>query len=546
MIDGKRIYENMKRLVAVPSTSGTGEEVNAAYKLWELLREIPYFAEHSENVQLVPIEGDPFGRCLVAAYLECAPGKAETVILSGHYDVVDTEEYGSLQDIAYDVEAITERINELYINDECKKDYESGRWLFGRGTADMKYGHALCLELLRHYSEEGGIRGNLLYVAVCGEETNSEGMLAAVPFFNDFAKKQGLVYKAFLLAEGFLVEGQEEGVKYIQYGGAGKVMPMFFCVGAATHGEEPLKGLDANILAAKVYEEMVLNPKFCQKNHGVTTSPPAGLKLQDLKTNYSLSTSLYAATYYNIATIKLSPEDTMRELISVAETAFDRAIRLMEAKAAAFAEFSGVELENLERYEAKACVKTFREIYEAAEAKFDGDLEGYLREYTEELMKVNPEIQDTCIKLVRRLYELSGDKRPMIIVSIMPPYYPDVNVDLEDAATSELLQYVDEIIDYAREKYGETLKTSEYYGISDLCYTWLADGMNFDKLFENLVGEKLLYQFPAEALKEFKVPAIVLGSYGKDMHKYTERLCKDYNFDILPDLYTTLIEKILQ
>ena len=543
MIDGNRIFENMKRLIAVPSTSGTDEEVNAAYKLEELLREIPYFAEHKESVRLVPIEGDPFGRCLVTAFLECVPGKAETVILSGHYDVVDTEEFGSLQDIAYDVDAITKRINEMYINEECKKDYESGRWYFGRGTADMKHGHALCLELLRHYSEEGGINGNLLYVAVCGEETNSEGMLAAVPFFNDFAQKHGLVYKAFLLTEGFMVEGQEEGVKYIQYGGAGKVMPMFFCVGAATHGEEPLKGLDANILAAEVYEEMVLNPKFCQKNHGVTTAPPAGLKLQDLKTNYSLSTSLYAACYYNIATIKLSPEDTMKELVSVAETAFDRAIKLMQAKTAAFAEFSGSMPEH---YEAAPCVKTFSEIYEAAMAKYDGDLESYLKGYADELMKANPELQDICIKLVRKLYELSGDKRPMIIVSIMPPYYPDVNVDLEDAATAELLQYVDEIIDYAKEKYGETLKTSEYYGISDLCYTWLADGMNFDKLFENLVGVNLIYQFPAEALKEFKVPAIVLGSYGKDMHKYTERLCKDYNFDVLPDLYTKIIEKILK
>lgn len=134
----------------------------------------------------------------------------------------------------------------------------------------------------------------------------------------------------------------------------------------------------------------------------------------------------------------------------------------------------------------------------------------------------------------------------MIIVSILPPYYPDVNVAREDPATIELLGYVDEIIAYAARRYGETIKTSEYYGISDLCYTWLADGLNFDKLFENLVSINTVYQFPAEALKKFKVPAIVLGSYGKDMHKYTERLCKRYNFDVLPDLYTKLIGKILK
>lgn len=52
-----------------------------------------------------------------------------------------------------------------------------------------------------------------------------------------------------------MVDGQEDGVKYIQYGGSGKLMPLFFCVGAATHGEEPLKGLDANLLAAAVYQK---------------------------------------------------------------------------------------------------------------------------------------------------------------------------------------------------------------------------------------------------------------------------------------------------
>ena len=543
MMDGKRIYENMKRLIAVPSISGTSGEVNAAYQLEKMLREIPYFQGNPQNVMLVPIKGDPFDRCLVAAYLECALGKPDTVVLSGHYDVVDVEEYGKLKDIACDVESISKRIGELYLNDEYRKDYESGDWYFGRGTADMKFGHALCLDLLRHYSEEGGISGNLLYAAVCGEETNSEGMLAAVPFFNDFAEQHGLSYKAFLLTEGFMIDGQEDGVKYIQYGGSGKLMPMFFCAGAATHGEDPLKGLDANLLAAAVYREMALNPQFCQKNHGITTAPPAGLKLQDMKTNYSLSTSLYAAAYFNIATIQMSPEETMQKLIGVAEKAFEDTVSLMRRRAEEYAALSS----SMPEYcKAVPCVRTFHEILKAVEKSFKGDLQAHLKAYADELARENPELQDICIKLVRHLCELYEDKRPMIVVSILPPYYPDVNVDRADRATADLLKYVDEIIAYAAERYGETIKTSEYYGISDLCYTWLADGLNFDKLFENLVGINTVYQFPVEALKKFKVPAIVLGSYGKDMHKYTERLCKHYNFDVLPDLYTKLIGKILK
>ena len=95
MINKENIYNNLLRLVEVPSISGTIGEVKAAYRIEELLYEIPYFSLHRENVRLIPIEGDPFDRCIVTAYLDLEPDCPETVILTGHYDVVDVEEYGS-------------------------------------------------------------------------------------------------------------------------------------------------------------------------------------------------------------------------------------------------------------------------------------------------------------------------------------------------------------------------------------------------------------------------------------------------------------------
>ena len=41
------------------------------------------------------------------------------------------------------------------------------------------------------------------------------------------------------------------------------------------------------------------------------------------------------------------------------------------------------------------------------------------------------------------------------------------------------------------------------------------------------------------------IALIVLGGYGKDFHKHTERLHKHYNFDVLPYLYIQLIDKLL-
>ena len=82
-------------------------------------------------------------------------------------------------------------------------------------------------------------------------------------------------------------------------------------------------------------------------------------------------------------------------------------------------------------------------------------------------------------------------------------------------------------------------------GISDLSYTGLDEDKDFSGLFENVAGAGLIYSLPEADLKKFYVPAIVLGGSGKDFHKYTERLERRYNFDILPDLYIRLIEKLL-
>lgn len=542
MINNKMLLENLKKLVSVPSISGTADEVKAAFKIKELLCEIPYFAEHEEDVFMIPLQDDPFDRVIVGAFLPAKEKTSDTVILTGHYDVVDAEEFGSLKDIAFDVDAITERISELPISDEVKKDIEGGNYIFGRGVLDMKYGHALSIELLRHYSESRELKGNLLYAAVCGEETNSEGMLGAVSFFMDFAREKELAYKCLLLTEGYMVDGQEEGVKYIQYGNAGKVMPMFFCTGKTTHGEEPLLGLDANMMSGEVYRLMHANPAFCQSNHGITTAVPCGLKMQDLKDNYSLSTTLFSASYYNIATISLNPADLMDKLIAVGKEAFENTISIMNEKIKAYEQICG---RKPEYYEPEVCVVTFGEFYKQVASEYDGDFGAKCREKLKEFMGENPEMQDACVKLVKYMSSIAKDKSPKIIVSIIPPYYPDVNLDTENAGVKTMMDCIDGVIKCAHDEYGETLKISEYYGISDMSYTWLADGMDFDTIFDNLIGVGSIYQFPTEDLKQFKVPGMVLGCAGKDMHKYTERLEKHYNFDVLPQLYLRAIDCLI-
>ena len=41
MIDKNKLYEDLERLVAMPSISGTVQEVTAAVKIEEMLKELP-------------------------------------------------------------------------------------------------------------------------------------------------------------------------------------------------------------------------------------------------------------------------------------------------------------------------------------------------------------------------------------------------------------------------------------------------------------------------------------------------------------------------
>ena len=154
-------------------------------------------------------------------------------------------------------------------------------------------------------------------------------------------------------------------------------------------------------------------------------------------------------------------------------------------------------------------------------------------------------MQDVTIKIVKFAYETAPAKQPMIIISFIPPYYPDVMPDKTEPRAAKLLAAVEDVIAHAKNEYGETLKVKDYYGVSDLAFTALDESKDYDYLFSNIVGANHMWTLPTEDMKKFSVPGIVLGCYGKDLHKHTERLHKTYNFEVVPYLHEYIINKLL-
>lgn len=542
MIDKANIRRNLSRLMAAKSISGTADEIQGAEVILDMLRELDYFKAHSENIFTVPVAGDPLGRYIVAA-LMCGNAAGDTIILTGHYDVVDADEYAQLKDIAFDMDAITARIGELPMSEECRQDYESGDWLFGRGSADMKFGHALIIELLRHYGEDiSALSGNLLYVAVCGEETNSEGMLTAAPFLNKLAAERSLHYRALLLSECYLNDDMaHDPTRYIHYGATGKVMPLFFCAGKGCHADEPFVGLDANALNSAVYVRLAMNADYCEHMRGECTPPAVCLKMKDLKANYSVSIPMYAVSYYNLLTLDLDPEGITERLKALAYDAFTA---VLEKRRQDMRRYGQLMPRPIATRDFEPNVITYAELYAAVKAE-QSDIDARLAALARTLTEQKAELQDISIELVRCLYEQYSDKRPTIIIAFIPPYYPDVYMDTSDADAHKLLCAAEDIIAYAEKEFGEKLALKDYYmGLSDMSYTGLSEGANHEVLFNNLAGANITYSFPMQALKALHVPGIVLGGWGKDFHQSTERLNVPYSFGVVPALYLRIIDYI--
>ena len=129
--------------------------------------------------------------------------KADTVVMSGHFDVVSTEEYGAAEEYAYQIgnSTLEEMLRDMPLTEQQRADLDSGEWIWGRGVADMKGGlsiHAALFEEYATQAEAGELEGSLLFIPVCDEESYSAGMRSALTLMRMFKEKYDLDYKLLI------------------------------------------------------------------------------------------------------------------------------------------------------------------------------------------------------------------------------------------------------------------------------------------------------------------------------------------------------------
>lgn len=538
---GERAWQLLTELTACESITQSEGERKLAHYVHSVLAANPYFQANSDYLQLLslPAQNEP----AVVAALVRGTGE-QTIILLSHHDVVGIEDYGVYKDLAFKAEELTQalRQNPQVLPEAARIDLESGEWLFGRGVMDMLYGLAIHMALIEKMAADPeALPGNLLLLTVPDEENNSLGMRHAVELLREMQVKHGLEFVAALNSEshGIVDEGH-----VIQTGTDGKIMPLVYCFGKETHAGTIYSGLNAHLLMAEVTSRLELNPDFFDSAAGEVSFPPTLLLGGDLKQRYNVSTPTVAWGFFNVFTLAASPKVMMEKLQALCEEAMIAALDKHRSSVRAWEKTAGKSL-NVVEWQPQ--VITFAQLWEQAYAAHGEELVRNIESLTERLQANGTDLQRLTLELIHETHRHCPNREPKIVIALAPPYYPHIRNRRETAKEMHVMQAVAELQTYA-EELGVNLKHEEFYlGISDSSYVMLQDASEVVEVIkDNCPTWGTSYHLPLEDVSLINAPAVNMGAFGRDIHKFTERIHVPFAKEVLPQLLERLVASLLK
>ncbi|MHC0038221.1 M20/M25/M40 family metallo-hydrolase [Pseudoneobacillus sp. C159] len=497
-------------------------------KIQAILMDLSYFKENPQHLNLH--ESDLGRRFLTALYHHSNAKK--TIVLISHFDVVNTEEYGNLEEYAFQPEALTKLLYEkrAELPDDARLDLESGEYLFGRGTMDMKMGLVMHMALIEKASVERWPI-NLLLLTVPDEEVNSAGMRAAVNKLLEMKEENNLEYTLFLNGEPVFAQQPGDEQYYVYSGSIGKIMPSALFYGKETHVGEPMSGMTAPFIASFLTQRMEWNRSFQEIDLGESTPLPVTLQLKDLKMDYSVQTPYRAAALYNVFLMKQNAADVMEIFEKIASEAVSDCNRV-------YLEMCSEQNVNPV---GKVDVIRYKKLVEYAVRKFGVDFVDAIKEAI--VANSDWDDREKSIRIADTLMIQCQELAPAVVLLYAPPYYPAVN-----SSNNELvIRCIDFVKSKALKKFDLSVKQVHYFnGISDLSYVNYIDEQAGWTTFQSntpVWGES--YNIPFDEMRKLTAPVLNVGPFGKDAHKRTERLHMRSAFEIVPELVEEMIKMII-
>ena len=547
------ILELAKKLCAYKSVTGTQGENEIARFIYGFFHNSEYFKDE-ENLAFIPVETNGLKRSAVLAFVEAAHETKRTVILNGHFDVVDADVCGDLTPIAFDPDLYTLEIGRhLPKSSDAWQDWESGNWLFGRGVMDMKFGLAMYMAYIRHMAGcREQLNVNLLFLAVPDEEGDSAGMRGALPFLCSFARKRRLELVAALSGEpAFWRESgpRRNSAREWFTGTTGKIMPLFFCIGHEAHAGYAFEGVSSAVMASHIVLSMDGNRDFSDAAGTEVLPPPVCLKLKDLRENYSVTLPEKSIAYFNVLTVSKTPRVILDMCRKIANAALDKTLQHIRSSAEDIAEKMGREAVSLPEW--KPAVFTVEEIKRMAALKVQQsgrlskiDMSAWEKEIIDSLPN-SLDAREKGIALLDRLIVMAGLKGPAIVIGFVPPFYPH-RLNMRKSENEQKLRNIMETLKQNIDaRVGQISLLECFSGIMDLSFMgFQGKEDDLEDLAANMPGWGSIFSFPVHDLATLDVPIASVGPAGKDAHQATERLELDYSLRIAPEILTQVIGRL--
>lgn len=537
-----------KKLVSIPSINSTGEgEKEIAAYIETYLRAFPYFKKHPEQIIIQNLKNDKLGRYNVFALIKGEKSiSQDTILLHGHIDTVGVDDYGLLSKFAFNAEKLMEKLSELDLSDEVRADLNSGDYLFGRGACDMKSGDAVFLVLAKWFSKRvNEFSGNILLSFNPVEENLHTGMIDGLEVLTELKEKEGLNYLFAINNDYICPLYPNDKTRYVYTGAVGKLLPCFYINGKETHVGQCFEGFDASMVAAELIRIINLNCDFCDEYRNEYTLPPSVLKIKDLKTSYNVQTAVSAFIYFNYFIHNTSIQDIINKLTSAAKQALSNVQSDINKQYKKFCKISDIDYQPFE-YELQ--VLTYDELYTAAQNKYDGDINKILDNILADCLADNTDKREIPLKMTQKLFDIARIKNPSAVLFFAAPYCPHNTIHEEkpqqNALYTKLKNTINEFAIISGEKYEikqffQSLSDSSYLSIDD-------DDASIDSLLKNFPAFSILHPIPLKNIKKLAIPAINYGCFGKDAHKWTERVYMPYSFGVLPYFIEYTIKKFLK
>ncbi|PAF02489.1 M20 family metallopeptidase [Bacillus velezensis] len=533
MLPEEKIEAITKSLVALNSINGTLGEGKKADYIKDMIKSFPYFQENPSHVWEQAIPEDPYGRKNIFAFIEGNGDSLNTVIYHAHLDTVGIEDFGPLKDIAFDSDRLAEYFSNYEFDRDVQRDARSGEWMFGRGSVDMQSGIAVHLANLLHFSEQRDqLPGHILFMANPDEESQHSGILTSISELKRLKQEKQLRYLAAINNDFITPLYEGDTTRYIYTGAAGKLLPCFAIYGREVHVGDTLSGIDPNLIASEITRRIHNNIHMAENIEGELVLPPTCLYQRDNKEAYNVQTAVSSYVYFNYFIYEKTAKEVMDQLTAAAA----EACKETEQK--------------LSDYYDEYCERTSLPKKEMSWNVQVYSLEDYLKrlrsrgidpaQCIEQAFKTyeHLELRMRCFKAVEELQKLDPEQGAKVIIFYAPPYLPH-NYLKEESTRDRLLQHViQEAVDKTAASTGETFAFKKFF-------PYLADG-SFLSLHEtdaevsaftdNFPGWDVIGMIPFKEIRELNIPSINIGVYGKDGHKWTERVYKPYTFHVLPEL----------